>query len=1026
HNFTVFETRQFAYGFTEGYALSWYGDEISRYGFRSWDDLKVIVLNLFSTSVRQEKEQLEHPSLIDSLKEISHLLNRFKQRWKEKENAKKSQVEKTFESDEGKQAESDGGDDLILSRHHLRGTSFHFSTDRGFKFEQASWQIVIIMVAKSLKLNSSESDTDEEMTTMNEDDKRKVDTSTRNIQAKGSGHTDFRSVVERISSVSKKAVSNNSELCELLEVSKVIHHQPLGSQVKELASRVLGSSKNLTPCMLLLRRGLPQVNYDISLFLMTIKKLCLGEKKLHGEVTARERLRILYEKGYSCLKNIDKNGAESRKIYEEKAEVKLQLSKASKSCVHMVEKGSLKVAQKVEEQIRIFRVPLRGYIDTHGSSVRALKEWLNKNTMEEDDQTETEAPEIFKVCSEWLRETENVDDGIKVLNAAEEMELRFRGLWFKQIEKEKRRLRVGKLCKELEKQKAEKLHVLLKGEHAAPAGSAVERVKENLKVYLKVNRDINTEAEQEKIRNKIAELPKQKEKLQKMMSASGYEEKVHANIKEDNVMKLTKILQEFDFFEKGSKEKIQTENSETDVKKSTKDPKEKRKKKKDSKSDEVIFETSLIKHESLQKKLKQANVELAAKARELKHKLRERDKELAAVQSSSYLGERELDQISVEISISQKKVSVAVSGFGNKSQFLSQANEIVKRQEYEIHSLQRALKEKEDVFEMSIAAKRLERIQSLVQREKLERQRHMFQSESEGIRHEIEELEKLENLKVGLDDTPMAKMKLSKIERSWEKVSVLKQKVISRDDELELQNEVSIVIVVLLFAWAGQSRDSVYTVLCVDKDEILRVGFPGVSRGLKADPSKLERVEELKIGDWVRVKVPDSSISYGWSKPFSCSVIDIEKVVPFHDGQEIVECLSAHVTDRETFWKVSPGDAEMLSVRETSDWVCSYRSRGSRPSDDWFSVGKDNIPMEFICSHSLTKVVDSVSVLSCEVIKDDITSFSLLDSTDGFRNKDAISVASDFEFLLNGSKAVGKFNIEAVSRFSRIHGTFRD
>ncbi|CAH8388859.1 unnamed protein product [Eruca vesicaria subsp. sativa] len=65
------------------------------------------------------------------------------------------------------------------------------------------------------------------------------------------------------------------------------------------------------------------------------------------------------------------------------------------------------------------------------------------------------------------------------------------------------------------------LEVLLKGEHSAPAGSAVETVNENLKVYLKVDRAINAEAEQEKIRHKIAELQKQKEKLQKMMSASG-------------------------------------------------------------------------------------------------------------------------------------------------------------------------------------------------------------------------------------------------------------------------------------------------------------------------------------------------------------------------------------------------------------------------------------------------------------------------------------------------------------------------
>ncbi|KAF2558201.1 hypothetical protein F2Q68_00013408 [Brassica cretica] len=106
------------------------------------------------------------------------------------------------------------------------------------------------------------------------------------------------------------------------------------------------------------------------------------------------------------------------------------------------------------------------------------------------------------------------------------------------------------------------LEVLLKGEHAAPAGSAVETVNENLKVYLKVDRAINTEAEQEKIRNKIDELQKQKEKLQKMMSMSGYEEKVPANIKEDNATKLAKILQEFDFFEKESARLVaETENS---------------------------------------------------------------------------------------------------------------------------------------------------------------------------------------------------------------------------------------------------------------------------------------------------------------------------------------------------------------------------------------------------------------------------------------------------------------------------------
>ncbi|CAN6861308.1 hypothetical protein Bca4012_044706 [Brassica carinata] len=315
----------------------------------------------------------------------------------------------------------------------------------------------------------------------------------------GSGHTDLRNVVEKINSISKKAASS-SEVSDLFEVSKVIPHQPLGSQFKELASRLLGSSKSSTRA-LLLRHGLPQDNLAVSLS-MTLEKLYVWEKKLHAEVTAEEKLRVLYEKGYSFLKSLDQSGAEPSEIYEAEAEVKLHLSKVnvsvravetvsmrihkirdgelsfqvnkiinvfkemwrflakchhkqfqaitrSKSCVHVVEKGSRKVTQKVEEQMRRFKESLRSYIDAHRGFVRFLNEWLNRNIMEEDDQTKTEAPEIFRVCSEWLREIVNVDE-VKVLSAVEEMELRFRGLGFKQLEEEKMRLRTERLCKELE------------------------------------------------------------------------------------------------------------------------------------------------------------------------------------------------------------------------------------------------------------------------------------------------------------------------------------------------------------------------------------------------------------------------------------------------------------------------------------------------------------------------------------------------------------------------------------------------
>lgn len=110
------------------------------------------------------------------------------------------------------------------------------------------------------------------------------------------------------------------------------------------------------------------------------------------------------------------------------------------------------------------------------------------------------------------------------------------------------------------------------------------------------------------------------------------------------------------------------------------------------------------------------------------------------------------------------------------------------------------------------------------------------------------------------------------------------------------------------FGWRGQSRDSIGTVLCVDDDGILRVGFPGASRGWRADPAEMERVEEFKVGDWVRVRPsltasihgmeavtpgsigivysirPDSSLLLGLcylATPWHCEPEEVEPVEPF-------------------------------------------------------------------------------------------------------------------------------------------------
>ncbi|KAL9243450.1 hypothetical protein vseg_017336 [Gypsophila vaccaria] len=79
---------------------------------------------------------------------------------------------------------------------------------------------------------------------------------------------------------------------------------------------------------------------------------------------------------------------------------------------------------------------------------------------------------------------------------------------------------------------------------AAPLECSVDVVNENISVYLKVKGTVNAEVELEKLKKKMEETKRQKATLEKMMGASGYKEKVPAQIQEENVAKLTKLMQE--------------------------------------------------------------------------------------------------------------------------------------------------------------------------------------------------------------------------------------------------------------------------------------------------------------------------------------------------------------------------------------------------------------------------------------------------------------------------------------------------
>ncbi|KAG5130727.1 hypothetical protein JHK84_037124 [Glycine max] len=200
------------------------------------------------------------------------------------------------------------------------------------------------------------------------------------------------------------------------------------------------------------------------------------------------------------------------------------------------------------------------------------------------------------------------------------------------------------------------------------------------------------------------------------------------------------------------------------------------------------------------------------------------------------------------------------------------------------------------------------------------------------------------------------------------------------------------------FGWPGQSRDSIGTVLCVDDDGIIRVGFPGQSRGWKADPGEMERVEEFKVGDWVRIRPfltstkyglgsvtpgsigivycirPDSSLLIELSylpTPWHCEPEEVEQVVPFRIGDRI--CVKRSVAEpryawggethhsvgkireiegdglliidipnRPVPWQADPSDMEKVEDFKVGDWV-RVKASVSAPRYGWEDVTRNSI-----------------------------------------------------------------------------------
>ncbi|CAA6663652.1 unnamed protein product [Spirodela intermedia] len=93
------------------------------------------------------------------------------------------------------------------------------------------------------------------------------------------------------------------------------------------------------------------------------------------------------------------------------------------------------------------------------------------------------------------------------------------------------------------------LKVLRKSDAPPPSGCVVDIVDEELSVYLQLQVTIDVEAEREKLRRRREEVHRQHGALVQKMNSSGYKEKARQQIQDDDVSRLSKLLQELEIID---------------------------------------------------------------------------------------------------------------------------------------------------------------------------------------------------------------------------------------------------------------------------------------------------------------------------------------------------------------------------------------------------------------------------------------------------------------------------------------------
>lgn len=179
------------------------------------------------------------------------------------------------------------------------------------------------------------------------------------------------------------------------------------------------------------------------------------------------------------------------------------------------------------------------------------------------------------------------------------------------------------------------------------------------------------------------------------------------------------------------------------------------------------IDVACSRHEKLEEELGESNLKLVSQARhleDLKLQLKERDQEIAAVQSALSLKEFELEKMRSELVKKSDEAAKIDSELKSKAWMLIEVNEVVKKQETEIQSLRKVIREKEEELEVSVALRKVEEEKLKVVEANLEKRTMEWLLSQDALKKLAEEASRrMEETNVTLEDFRRVKKLLSDV-----------------------------------------------------------------------------------------------------------------------------------------------------------------------------------------------------------------------------------------------------------------------